>query len=81
MNKPLVDAVALAIRRFRKDHGMSQEALAEKAGLDRTYISGIERGVRNITLDSLDRIIRALEVDYKTFFDAVSGEINGIHNQ
>lgn len=81
MNKPLVDAVALAIRRFRKEHGMSQEALADKAGLDRTYISGVERGVRNITLESLDQIIRALEVNYKTFFDAVSGEVNGIPNQ
>jgi transcriptional regulator with XRE-family HTH domain len=81
MNKPLVDAVALAIRRFRKEHGMSQEALADKAGLDRTYISGVERGVRNITLDSLDQIIRALEVNYKTFFDVVSREVNDIPNQ
>lgn len=81
MNKPLVDAVALAIRRFRKEHGMSQEALADKAGLDRTYISGVERGVRNITLDSLDQIIRALELNYKAFFDAVSEEANGIPNQ
>ena len=81
MNKPLVDAVALAIRRFRKEHGMSQEALADKAGLDRTYISGVERGVRNITLDSLVQIIRALEVNYKTFFDVVSREVNDIPNQ
>lgn len=80
MNKPLVEAVALAIRRFRKERSLSQEALADKAGLDRTYISGVERGVRNITLDSLDQIIRALEVNYKQFFDAVSGEANGIPN-
>lgn len=78
MSKHLVNAVASAIRRFRKNFGMSQEALADKSCLDRTYISGVERGVRNITLESLDQIIQALEVNYKTFFDAVSEAENEI---
>ena len=69
-------AVAAAIKKIRKSRSMSQELLAENAGLDRTYISGIERGVRNITLDSLEQIINALDVDIKEFLTLVSGEIN-----
>jgi transcriptional regulator with XRE-family HTH domain len=42
---------------------MSQEDLASKSGLDRTYISGVERSVRNITLESLESIIVALDID------------------
>jgi transcriptional regulator with XRE-family HTH domain len=41
--------------------GLSQEKLGEVAGLDRTYISGVERGVRNPTISSLGRIAAALE--------------------
>ncbi|MCB1660903.1 MAG: helix-turn-helix transcriptional regulator, partial [Pseudomonadales bacterium] len=50
MQKTLVKATAAAIKHFRKAKFLSQEELANKAQLDRTYISGVERGVRNITL-------------------------------
>ncbi len=76
MEKKLVQAVASTIRHFRKQADMSQEALADKADLDRTYISGIERGVRNITLDSLEQIIVALGVDIPSFFAKVSEQAN-----
>jgi transcriptional regulator with XRE-family HTH domain len=59
---------------------MSQEDLADKADLDRTYISGVERGVRNITLDSLERIVNAFEIDLQTFFTKLLEEINRNHN-
>jgi len=78
MEKKLVPAVASTIRYFRKLADISQEALADKADLDRTYISGIERGVRNITLDSLEQIINALEVDIHVFFTKVSEEFNAL---
>lgn len=78
MEKKLVSAVASTIRFFRKSADISQEALADKADLDRTYISGIERGVRNITLDSLEQIINALEVDIQSFFAKVSEEFNAL---
>ena len=68
MNKSLVGSVASAIRYFRKFNGLSQEGLANKSGLDRTYISGVERGVRNITLESLERIIKALGLTNAEFF-------------
>ena len=48
------------MRRLRKDRGWSQEALADEAGLDRTYISGIERRVRNPTVTVVDRVASAL---------------------
>lgn len=50
------------VRRQREAVGLSQEALAEKADLDRTYVSGIERGVRNPTLLSAARVAAALRV-------------------
>ena len=52
--------LAANMRRLRKDRGWSQEALADEAGLDRTYISGIERRVRNPTVTVVDRVASAL---------------------
>ena len=54
------ERLAVNMKRLRKERGWSQEALADAAGLDRTYISGIERVVRNPTLTVLDRISKAL---------------------
>lgn len=51
-----------AVRRERKRRGLSQEELAFSAGLDRTYLSGVERGRRNIGLINIHRIARALRV-------------------
>lgn len=50
------------VRRLRMKRGLSQEALAASAGLDRTFISMVERGVRRPTLDSAKRIADALNV-------------------
>ena len=51
------------LREIRHDKGLSQEALAHACELDRTYIGGIERGERNISLINIVRIARALEID------------------
>ncbi len=48
---------------------MSQEAFADKCGLDRTYISGIERGVRNPTLEVINVIANGLQIELKDLFD------------
>jgi len=49
------------VRKRREDHEISQEALAEIADLDRTYIGGVERGERNATLGTMLRIAKALK--------------------
>ena len=59
--KSLRTDLGQAMRERRIAIGVSQELLGEFCALDRTYISGIERGVRNPTIDSLSRIAEALE--------------------
>ena len=54
--------VGLNVRRFRKAAGLSQEELAHRARLDRTYVSGVERGVRNPTVLVLQELARVLGV-------------------
>jgi transcriptional regulator with XRE-family HTH domain len=53
--------LAANVKRLRNERGWSQEALADEASLDRTYISGIERVVRNPTVTVLERIAIALK--------------------
>ncbi|MCL2802639.1 MAG: helix-turn-helix domain-containing protein [Micrococcales bacterium] len=48
---------------MRAVQGLSQEQFAHTAGLDRTYVSGVERGIRNPTLDVIHRLAAALGVD------------------
>jgi transcriptional regulator with XRE-family HTH domain len=52
--------LAANMKRLRKERRWSQEALADEAGLDRTYISGIERVVRNPTITVVERVALAL---------------------
>jgi transcriptional regulator with XRE-family HTH domain len=54
--------VGLNLKRYRKERGLSQEELAFQCGLHRTYVSGMERGVRNPTVLVLERVARALEI-------------------
>ena len=53
--------VGLNVQRLRRARKLSQEELAFEAGLHRTYISGVERGVRNPTVTVLSRIAKALK--------------------
>jgi len=61
-NEPLLIAFGRKVRERREANRISQEKLAEAAELDRTYISDIERGVRNISIINIYRIARALGV-------------------
>lgn len=56
------------VREIRKQKGLSQEQLAYKADLHRTYIGMIERAEKNITLVSIEKIANALEVDIVRLF-------------
>ena len=55
--------LAANIIRLRKEQGWSQDELADRAGLHRTYISGVERGVRNPTITVVAKISAALSVE------------------
>jgi transcriptional regulator with XRE-family HTH domain len=58
---PRLTAFGAAVRDLRERRGLSQENLGFEAELDRTYVSGIERGVRNPTLTTIWKLAEALE--------------------
>jgi len=57
------------MKRLRKERGWSQEVLADEAGLDRTYISGIERKVKNPTITVVERVAQALGCRFGDLLD------------
>jgi transcriptional regulator with XRE-family HTH domain len=63
MEGDLQRAVGHHLRAYRQARGLSQEAFADELGVHRTYMGGIERGERNLTLKSLERIAGQLDVD------------------
>lgn len=58
----LREILARNIRLLRAEKGLSQEALAFDSGINRTYVSDVERGIRNISLDNISRLAKALGV-------------------
>ena len=68
--------VSRNIRRQRVAKGLSQEALAVDAGIDRTYVSRLERGLENPTVAVLERLAAALRSKIVDFFDE-SGAVGG----
>lgn len=62
------------VKHYRHAIGLSQEAFAEKCGMHRTYISAIERNRRSISLENIQRIADALEIEpYKLFLEKENG--------
>lgn len=57
------------VAKLRKNLGISQEELSGRCGLDRTYISGIERGKRNLSLTNVFKLAKALDVAPKVLLD------------
>ena len=62
MNDSLLAAFGEALRAKRKKCGLSQEELAARASLDRSYVGGVERGERNVSLINLNKLARALDL-------------------
>ena len=57
------------VKKYRLIKGLSQEALALEAGLDRTYIPGIEKGERNVSIKVIDKISKGLNIEIKKLFE------------
>ena len=68
---PILAQVGKRIRDLREGKGISQEALAEKSSLHRTYIGGVERGLCNPSLKSLQRIAKGLGVGVVDLFQTI----------
>ena len=66
----ITNKVGLRIKELRKIMSITQEGLAFKAGIDRTYINSVENGKRNISIINLEKICIALDVEFKEFFNS-----------
>ncbi|MES2064495.1 MAG: helix-turn-helix transcriptional regulator [Bacteroidota bacterium] len=62
--------VGQRIKELRNEIGISQEALANKAEIDRTYVTDVENGRRNISIENLEKLVNALQIPFKDFFNA-----------
>lgn len=58
----------LAIKERRQELGISQEELAERASLHRTYVSDIERGTRNVSIENIAKLAKALNISISALF-------------
>ncbi|QNK57446.1 helix-turn-helix domain-containing protein [Paenibacillus sp. PAMC21692] len=78
------EAVGEQIRKARKVKGMTQERLAELSGLSFSYISDVERGTRNISLESLEKIVTALNIKPAQLFADIDEAVHPndiVHNR
>ena len=70
------DLIGIRIKHLRQERGLSQEALSEKVGISPKYISSIERGKENPTLDIIIKLAGALQVDIEDIFKIAHEESN-----
>ena len=68
------------IRNYRTNKGLSQEKLAELSGCHHTYIGQIERGEKNATIESIEKIAAALNVSLSALFEKIGAQTNEIRS-
>jgi transcriptional regulator with XRE-family HTH domain len=64
----ITEKFGIKLKTLRKEKGLSQEELAERSGLNRPYISGIEQGKRNVSLEVIEKLAGALGVEIQELF-------------
>lgn len=67
----ITEKVGARIKELRNQQNISQEKLALKADIDRTYLAGVELGKRNPSIRSLEKIVNALEISFHDFFEGM----------
>lgn len=67
----ITNDVGQRIKKLRNEKELSQEKLALRAEIDRTYLAGVEQGKRNLSIKSLEKIILALDTNFQTFFEGM----------
>jgi transcriptional regulator with XRE-family HTH domain len=72
--RPLAERLGKCIRRLRSEAGLSQEAFADRCGLHRTYMGCIERGEKTITIETADKVARALGLTLSQLFKALEDD-------
>ena len=78
--RELAKALGQRIRNYRTAKGLSQEKLAELAGCHPTYIGQLERGEKNATIESIDKISAALGVSLSRLFEKLESQEDDAHN-
>jgi transcriptional regulator with XRE-family HTH domain len=68
MSKTILEKFGEQVRKERHQKGLSQEELAARAGVHRTYIGMIERAEKNITLENIEKVTKALSLKISDFF-------------
>ncbi|MDR3651515.1 MAG: helix-turn-helix transcriptional regulator [Paludibacter sp.] len=69
ISEPILQIFGSNVQKYRKERQLSQEKLAELAGLHRTYIGMIERAEKNITLCNIEKIAKALNIEIKDLLE------------
>lgn len=77
----LLQLIGERIRQFRKAKGLTQEELAEKAGVNASYMGTVERGDRNISIETLEKIMQGLDVSPTDFFQFHAIENDDLKNE
>ncbi|MDY5456832.1 MAG: helix-turn-helix transcriptional regulator [Bariatricus sp.] len=67
----ITEKIGARIKQIRAIQGISQEKLALKADVDRTYLAGVEQGKRNPSIKSLEKIVNALDISFHDFFEGM----------
>ncbi len=66
-SRPTLNTLGTALRQFRKNRGLSQDRLANRAGVDRAYVGGIERAERHPSWEVIERLLAVLKVSWVEF--------------